>query len=125
MKRPSFSAVAVESARRDPDAMSLELNLVDGRGNSQNITLSNTAITHLLAAVFQKRMQDPTKDFFLNEAIPLNGVGVFDLPTGHIGLRLYLNPQEVFDVVFAPEVQRELRDGFRFLAERSLASDKA
>ena len=51
--------------------------------------------------------------------------GVFDLPTGHIGLRLYLNPQEVFDVVFAPEVQRELRDGFRFLAERSLASDQA
>ena len=121
MKRPSFSAVAVESARRDPDAMSLELNLIDGRSNSQNLTLSNTAITHLLAAVFQKRMQDPTKDFFLNEAIPISGVGVFDLPSGHLGLRLYLNPTEVFDVSFAPDVQRELQVAFQFLANGGAA----
>ena len=119
MKRPSFNAVAVESARRDPDARSLELNLVDGKGNSQNLTLSNTAITHLLGAVFQKRMQDPTKDFFLDEAIPLAGLASFELPSGHTGIRMHLNQQEVFDVVFAPDVQQGLREVFRFLAERS------
>ena len=109
--------MAVESARRDPDTRSLEVNLIDERGNSQNIHLSNAAITHLLGAVFQKRMADPSKDFFLDESIPISGLGVFDLPTGHVGLRLYLNPQEVFDVVFAPEVQAQLRDGFRHIAE--------
>ena len=122
MKRPAFNAVAVESARRDPDARSLELNLADGKGNSQNVTLSNTAITQVLGAVFQKRMQDPTKDFFLDESIPLAGLGTFSLPSGHLGLRLYLNPNEVFDVVFAPEMQRELQDAFRFLADNGVTA---
>ncbi|MBL8384945.1 MAG: hypothetical protein JNM90_17805 [Burkholderiales bacterium] len=124
MKRPSFSAVAVESARRDPDARSLELNLVDAKGNSQNITLSTAAISHVLGAVFQKRMADPTKDFFLDEAIPLAGIGTFELPTGHTGLRLYLSQQEVFDVAFAPETQTELREAFRYLVERADARAK-
>ena len=125
MKRPSLNAVAVESARRDPESRSLELNLVDAKGNSQNITLSNAAITDVLGAVFQKRMQDPGKDFFLDEAIPLAGIGTFELPSGHVGLRLYLNPHEVFDVSFAPEVQRGLRDAFRFLAERGIPPGNA
>lgn len=121
MKRPSFNAVAVESARRDPQARSLEVNLVDAKGNTQNIVLGNDAITHLLGAVFQKRMADPTKDFFLDESIPIVGLGTFKLPSGHTGLRLYLNPMEVFDVSFAPDVQRELQVAFEFLATNGAA----
>ena len=106
-------------ARSQESTPAFSDNLVDGKGNSQNITLSNTAITHLLGAVFQKRMQDPTKDFFLDEAIPLAGLASFELPSGHTGLRMHLNQQEVFDVVFAPDVQRGLSKVFRFLADRS------
>jgi hypothetical protein len=119
MKRPSFNAVALESGRRDVETRGMELNLLDAKGNTQNVVLSEAAIGQVLAAVFQKRMQDPTKDFFLDESIPLAGIGSFSLPTGHTGLRLYLNRHEVFDVSFAPEVQRELHEAFRFIAERS------
>ena len=119
MKRPSFNAVAVESARRDPDTRSLEVNLIDDRGNSQNIHLSNAAITHLLGAVFQKRMQDPTKDFFLDESIPIGGITTFRLPSGHTGLRLHLSPLEVFDVSFQPDFQTDLQRAFRYLADNS------
>lgn len=116
MKRPTFSATAVVNARRDPEQRSLELNLVDAKGNEQNVVLSNLAVTHVLGAVFNKRMHDTSIDFFADEAIPLAGLGVFNLPNGHIGLRLHLNPQEVFDVTFAPETQRELRRVFKVLA---------
>ncbi len=117
MKRPTFSATAVVNARRDPDQRSLELNLVDAKGNEQNVVLSQLAVTHVLGAVFNKRMQDPSKDFYADEAIPLAGIATFALPNGHVGLRLYLNPQEVFDVTFAPEVQRELKGAFKVLAD--------
>ena len=119
MKRPSFSAVALESGRRDPETRSLELNLMDAKGNSQNVVLSEAAIGQVLAAVFQKRMEDPTKDFYLDESIPLAGIGYFDLPEGHAGLRLYLNKHEVFDVVFSPEIQAELHEAFSYIAKRS------
>ena len=119
MKRPSFNAVAVESARRVAESRGLEVNLLDAKGNTQNIVLSETAVTHVLTALFQKRLPDPTKDFFLDESIPLAGVGTFVLASGHTGLRLYLNPQEVFDVSFAPDILRGLNEVFGFLAQRS------
>ena len=121
MKRPSFHAAAVENARRDPEARTLEVNLKDGKGNTQNLVLSNEAVNGILAAVFQKRMEDPTRDFFLDESIPLAGIGTFRLPGGEVGLRLYLNSYEVFDVSFAPEVQQTLKDAFRHLAEIAVA----
>jgi hypothetical protein len=124
MKRPSFNAVALESARRDPETRGIELNLLDAKGHSQNVTLSNTALTDILSAVFQKRMEDPSKDFFLDECIPLAGFGSFKLPSGHVGLRLYLNPREVFDVAFSPEVQPALRDAFRFMADHGVDAPK-
>jgi hypothetical protein len=119
MKRPSFSAVALESGRRDPETRSLELNLMDAKGNSQNVVLSPEAIAQVLASVFQKRMEDPTKDFFVDESIPLAGIGYFSLPEGHVGLRLYMNKYEVFDVSFAPEVQGTLHESFSYIANRS------
>ena len=119
MKRPSFNAVALESGRRDPESRSLELNLIDAKGNSQNVVLSPEAIGQVLASVFQKRMEDPTKDFFLDESIPLAGIGYFSLPEGHVGLRMYINKYEVFDLAFAPENQATLHEVFSYIAKRS------
>ena len=123
MKRPSFSAVALESGRRDAETRSLELNLIDAKGNSQNVVLSPEAIAQVLASVFQKRMEDPTKDFFLDESIPLAGIGYFSLPEGHVGLRMYINKYEVFDVSFAAEVQGSLHESFSYIAKRSAPQD--
>lgn len=125
MKRPSFSAVAVQDARRDPETRSLEVNLQDAKGNTQNLVLSAEAMTQLLNAVLQKRMEDPTRDFHLDESIPLAGVGTFRLPGGEVGLRLYINSYEVFDVSFAPPVQRELRDAFAHLANLAVPAANA
>lgn len=117
MNRPKFNAVAVESALRDGVSRTLEVNLLDARGNTQTVVFNHAAISHLLGAVMQKRMDDPSKDFFLDEAIPIAGLGLFNLPDGHAGVRLYMNPQEVFDIAFAPATQHELRGVFRAIAE--------
>lgn len=119
MKRPSFNAVALESGRRDPETRGLELNLVDAKGHSQNVVLTPEAVAQVLAAVFQKRMEDPTKDFYLDESIPLAGIGYFSLPEGHVGLRMYINKYEVFDLVFAPDVQGTLHETFSHIARRT------
>ena len=123
MKRPSFNAVALESGRRDAETRGVELNLIDAKGNSQNVVLSAEAIAQVLASLFQKRMEDPTKDFFLDESIPLAGIGYFSLPDGHAGLRMYINKYEVFDVSFAPEVQGALHESFSTIARRSAPQD--
>ncbi len=125
MKRPSFNAVAVESARRDPDAMTLELNLIDAKGNSQNLVLSQQAVSHVLGAVFQKRLPDMRTDFRVDEALPLAGLYTFELPDGGTGLRLLLNRAEAFDVYFEGSVQTELRDSLSLIANRAQGRTQA
>jgi hypothetical protein len=117
MNRPTFNAVAIASALRDGVNRTLEVNLQDAKGNTQTVLFNHAAISHLLGAVMQKRMADPTKDFFLDEAIPIAGLGLFHLPDGHAGVRLYMNPQEVFDIAFAPQTQDQLRGVFRAIAD--------
>jgi hypothetical protein len=64
-------------------------------------------------------MQDPTKDFFIDESIPIGGITTFRLASGHTGLRLHMAPLEVFDISFEPAFQPELQRAFRYLADNS------
>lgn len=102
MQRPAFTATALITGRRNPDHDSVELNLVDAKGNTQNITLGGSSAGHVLGAMLLKRMPDPSTDFHLNESIPLAAVAPFRLDTGQAGLRMFVSKTEAIDFVFAP-----------------------
>ena len=110
MQRPTFTATAVMNARRNAEVGSLELNLIDAKGNTQNLVLDNVAASHVLAALLQKSTGDSAlPEFHLNESIPLHSVGTFRIGD-HAGLRMYVNPTAVVDFVFEGSFVGKLKD---------------
>ena len=110
MQRPTFTATGVIDARRVPEKGAMEFNLVDAKGNTQNLVLDNVAVSHVLAAILQKSHgSGPLPEVHLNESIPLHSLGTFRLPE-HAGLRMYISPQSVIDFVFAPEYVATLKN---------------
>lgn len=100
MQRPTFTATAVIDARRNPDKNQMELNLVDAKGNTQNLILDNVAVGHVLAAIMQKTSSSGnTPEFYFNESIPLHSLVTFRVP-GYAGLRMHISPDSVIDFVF-------------------------
>ena len=103
MQRPTFTATAVMNARRNSEAGNMELNLIDAKGNTQNLVLDNVAVGHVLTAILQKTSSDGKPPaFYLNESIPLHTLAPFRLPT-HAGLRMFIDPVSVIDFVFDPQ----------------------
>ncbi len=97
MQRPTFTATAVMDARRNGENGSMELNLIDAKGNTQNLVLDNAAISHVLAAILQKsKANGDVPEVFLNESIPLHEMRTFRLP-GYAGLRMFISPTSVID----------------------------
>ena len=115
MQRPAFTATALINGRRNPDTDSVELNLVDTKGNTQNIVLGGSSAGHVLGAMLIKRMPDPATDFHLNEAIPLAGAAPFRLDSGQAGLRMFVSKNEAIDFVFAPGDIMVLKNAVDFL----------
>ena len=115
MQRPNFTATALINGRRNPDHGSVELNLVDAKGNTQNMVLADSSAGHVLAAILLKRMPDPSTDFYLNESIPLAGVAPFRLDTGQLGLRMFVSKTEAIDFVFPPNDVMVLKQAVDFL----------
>ena len=112
MQRPTFTATAVIEARRNAEQNTMEVNLVDAKGNTQNLILDNVAAGHLLAAMLQKTTgSDNLPEIHLNESIPLYQAATFRLP-GYAGLRMYVNPRSVIDFVFAEEYFDGLKQMF-------------
>ena len=110
MQRPTFTATAVMDARRNGENGSMELNLVDAKGNTQNIVLDSVAVGHVLAAILQKSAgAGGLPEFYMNESIPLHSIGTFRLPE-HAGLRMYINPTSVIDFVFSQEYVATLKN---------------
>ena len=100
MQRPTFTATAVIDARRNSEKNQMEFNLVDAKGNPQNLILDNVAVGHVLAAIMQKTSgPDKLPEFHFNESIPLHTLGTFRLP-GYGGLRMFISPDSVIDFVF-------------------------
>ena len=101
MQRPTFTATAVIDARRNPDKNNIEFNLIDAKGNTQNLVLDNAAVGHVLAAILQKSQGDGgVPEIHLNESIPLYSLSSFNM-ADYAGLRMYINPTSVIDFSFA------------------------
>ena len=116
MQRPTFTATALVNGRRNPDHGSVELNLIDAKGNTQNLVLADSSAGHVLAAILLKRMPDPSTDFYLNESIPLAGVAPFKLDSGQGGLRLFVSKTEAIDFVFPANDILMIKQAVDFLA---------
>ena len=116
MQRPTFTATALVNGRRNPEHGSVELNLIDAKGNTQNLVLADSSAGHVLGAMLLKRMPDPTTDFYLDESIPLAGVAPFKLDTGQSGLRMFVSKTEAIDFVFAASDIMALKNAVDFLA---------
>ena len=115
MQRPAFTATALISGRRNPDHQSVELNLIDAKGNTQNVTLGGSSVGHIISAMLLKRMPDPATDFYLNESIPLAAVAPFRLDTGQAGLRMFVSKTEAIDFVFTPADVMAIKTAIDFL----------
>ena len=125
MQRPTFTATAVMNARRNPDAASIEFNLVDAKGNTQNLILDNVAVGHVLTAILQKTGSDGKPPaLYMNESIPLHSLAPFRLPT-HAGLRMYIDPASVIDFVFDPQHVATLRSMLDDLAAQPVPAAPA
>jgi hypothetical protein len=116
MQRPAFTATALIDGRRNPDHDSVELNLVDAKGNTQNVVLGGASAGHVLGAIMLKRMPDPTTDFRLNESIPLAAITPFMLDTGQAGLRMLVSKNEAIDFVIMPADVMGIKKAIDFLA---------
>ncbi len=116
MQRPTFTATAVVNGRRNPDHGSVELNLIDAKGNTQNLVLADSSAGHVLGAILHKRMPDPATDFYLNESIPLAGLAPFKLDTGQGGLRMFVSKTEAIDFVFPANDILMIKQAVDFLA---------
>lgn len=121
MQRPTFTATAVMSARRNPEKNAMELNLIDANGNTQNLVLDNVAAGHVLAAMLQKSTgTNNLPEVYLNEAIPLFGVATFTLPE-HAGLRMFINPTSVIDFSFERSFAAQIKSAVDKLAQPASA----
>ena len=116
MQRPTFTATAVVNGRRNPDHGSVELNLIDAKGNTQNLVLADSSAGHVLGAILHKRMPDPSTDFYLTESIPLAGLAPFKLDTGQGGLRMFVSKTEAIDFVFPANDILMIKQAVDFLA---------
>lgn len=116
MQRPTFTATALVNGRRNPDHGSVELNLIDAKGNTQNLVLADSSAGHVLGAILHKRMPDPATDFYLNESIPLAGLAPFKLDTGQGGLRMFVSKTEAIDFVFPANDILMIKQAVDFLA---------
>jgi hypothetical protein len=116
MQRPTFTATALVNGRRNPDHGSVELNLIDAKGNTQNLVLADSSAGHVLGAILLKRMPDPSTDFYLNESIPLAGLAPFKLDTGQGGLRMFVSKTEAIDFVFPANDILMIKQAVDFLA---------
>lgn len=100
MQRPTFTATAIIDARRNPDKNQMEFNLIDARGNTQNLILDNDAAGHMLAAILQKTPADGKPPALIfNESIPAHSIVPFRIPQ-YAGLRIHIDPTSVIDFVF-------------------------
>ncbi len=121
MQRPTFTATAVMSARRNPEKNAMELNLVDANGNTQNLVLDSVAAGHVLAAMLQKSTgTNNLPEVYLNETIPLFGVATFNLPE-HAGLRMFINPTSMIDFSFERSFAAQIKGVVDKLAQPASA----
>lgn len=124
MQRPTFTATAVMDARRNGENGSMELNLVDAKGNTQNLVLDSVAVGHILTAMLQKSKADgELPEIYLNESIPLVGMSTFRVQQ-HVGLRMYINPTSVIDFVFLSEYQGVIKGVLERLSDSDDMNNK-